>query len=316
MSGESKALIALLAREDMREKFAAAMSDLTANAFEKNHILETLDELCAISDSEQLYALDKGITSEWANRETFANSRQQIRDFADIREYVVFRNMYKLFEWEKNTYTVSVTGAGGAVTTLNTQKRNGRGILSAEYNCKCTVPLKAEIADGWEFVSWEINGVTYDTPEVELNARTAGTDGRIIAKLNTKLSETTDAPLQIKEISTAKKAGYIVLYNPNSTEVSTAGLYLTDKPEKLDRWEIPARSVPAYGELLIVTDNNKTESALHQLQANFSLKKGETLILSDKGGNILAEVPVPDIPEGSVYAFQDYGQYRAVPSAD
>ena len=91
---------------------------------------------------------------------------------------------------------------------------------------------------------------------------------------------------------------------------------LTDKPEKLDRWEIPARSVPAYGELLIVTDNNKTESALHQLQANFSLKKGETLILSDKGGNILAEVPVPDIPEGSVYAFQDYGQYRAVPSAD
>ena len=60
-------------------------------------------------------------------------------------------------------------------------------------------------------MSWEINGVTYDTPEVELNARTAGTDGRIIAKLNTKLSETTDAPLQIKEISTAKKAGYIVL---------------------------------------------------------------------------------------------------------
>ena len=81
-------------------------------------------------------------------------------------------------------------------------------------------------------------------------------------------------------------SGYIVLYNPNSTEVSTAGLYITDKPEKLDRWEIPARSVPAYGELLIVTDNNKTESALHQLQANFSLKKGETLILSDKGGNI------------------------------
>ena len=99
-------------------------------------------------------------------------------------------------------------------------------------------------------MSWEINGVTYDTPEVELNARTAGTDGRIIAKLNTKLSETTDAPLQIKEISTAKKAGYIVLYNPNSTEVSTAGLYLTDKPEKLDRWEIPGvrRAADSHGQ--------------------------------------------------------------------
>lgn len=316
MSGESKALIALLQRADMRAKFAATMSDLTANAFEKNHILETLDELCSMSDSEQFYALDKGITSEWANRDTFADSRRQIREFAEARADVVFKYMYKLFEWEKNTYTVSVTGAKGAVTTLNTQKKNGRGILSAEYNCKCSVPLRAEIADGWEFVSWEINGKLYDTPEVELNARTAGADGRIIAKLNTKFSETTDAPLQIKEICTAKKAGYIVLYNPNSEAVSTAGLYLTDKPDDIGRWEIPSRSVPAYGELLIVTDNNKSEAALHQLQANFSLKKGETLILSDKSGNILAETPVPEIPEGSVYALQDYGQYRAVPSVN
>ena len=315
MSGRSKALWALLKREDMRELFASTMSDLTAGAFGKNNILETLDELCEMSDSEQLYALDKGITSTWANRDTFADSRRQIRDFADIRQFVVFRDMYKEFGWEDNTYTVSVTGAQGAVTWLNTQRQNGWGILSAEYNCKCSVPLKADVAEGWEFVSWEINGVTYDTPEVELNARTAGADGRIIAKLNTKLSETEDAPLLIKEISTAKKAGYLILYNPNAQAVSLSGLYLTDKPENLQRWELPAQSIPAYGELLIVADNNKTQEALRQLQCSFSLKKGETLTLSDRDGNIIAQLPVPDIPEGSVYQLQDYGEYRAVPSA-
>ena len=315
MSGRSKALWALLKREDMRELFASTMSDLTAGAFGKNNILETLDELCEMSDSEQLYALDKGITSTWANRDTFADSRRQIRDFADIRQFVVFRDMYKEFGWEDNTYTVSVTGAQGAVTWLNTQRQNGWGILSAEYNCKCSVPLKADVAEGWEFVSWEINGVTYDTPEVELNARTAGADGRIIAKLNTKLSETEDAPLLIKEISTAKKAGYLILYNPNAQAVSLSGLYLTDKPENLQRWELPAQSIPAYGELLIVADNNKTQEALLQLQCSFSLKKGETLTLSDRDGNIIAQLPVPDIPEGSVYQLQDYGEYRAVPSA-
>ena len=315
MSGRSKALWALLKREDMRELFASTMSDLTAGAFGKNNILETLDELCEMSDSEQFYALDKGITSTWANRDTFADSRQQIRDFADIRKFVVFRDMYKEFGWEDNTYTVSVTGAQGAVTWLNTQRQNGWGILSAEYNCKCSVPLKADVAEGWEFVSWEINGVTYDTPEVELNARTAGADGRIIAKLNTKLSETEDAPLLIKEISTAKKAGYLILYNPNAQAVSLSGLYLTDKPENLQRWELPAQSIPAYGELLIVADNNKTQEALRQLQCSFSLKKGETLTLSDRDGNIIAQLPVPDIPEGSVYQLQDYGEYRAVPSA-
>lgn len=315
MSGRSKALWALLKREDMRELFASTMSDLTAGAFGKNNILETLDELCEMSDSEQFYALDKGITSTWANRDTFADSRQQIRDFADIRKFVVFRDMYKEFGWEDNTYTVSVTGAQGAVTWLNTQRQNGWGILSAEYNCKCSVPLKVDVAEGCEFVSWEINGVTYDTPEVELNARTAGADGRIIAKLNTKLSETADAPLLIKEISTAKKAGYLILYNPNAQAVSLSGLYLTDKPENLQRWELPAQSIPAYGELLIVADNNKTQEALRQLQCSFSLKKGETLTLSDRDGNIIAQLPVPDIPEGSVYQLQDYGEYRAVPSA-
>lgn len=315
MSGRSKALWALLKREDMRELFASTMSDLTAGAFGKNNILETLDELCEMSDSEQLYALDNGIISTWANRDTFADSRQQIRDFADIRKFVVFRDMYKEFGWEDNTYTVSVTGAQGAVTWLNTQRQNGWGILSAEYNCKCSVPLKADVAEGWEFVSWEINGVTYDTPEVELNARTAGADGRIIAKLNTKLSETEDAPLLIKEISTAKKAGYLILYNPNAQAVSLSGHYLTDKPENLQRWELPAQSIPAYGELLIVADNNKTQEALRQLQCSFSLKKGETLTLSDRDGNIIAQLPVPDIPEGSVYQLQDYGEYRAVPSA-
>lgn len=115
MSGESKALIALLAREDMREKFAATMSDLTANAFEKNHILETLDELCAMSDSEQFYALDKGITSEWANRETFRRTAaSRYADFADIREYVVFRNMYKLFGvGEKHIHRIRHGGGRG-----------------------------------------------------------------------------------------------------------------------------------------------------------------------------------------------------------
>lgn len=310
MSGESKALKALLQREDMREKFAAVMSDLTAYAFEETHIKEVLDELCEISDNEQFYALDKGITSTWARRENFAESREQIRSFADMREFVVFRDMFRLYEWEDERYSVSVTSADCAVTTLNTQRKKGRGVLSAEYHVNCSVPLSAEIADGWEFVCWEINGQSYDTPELTISADMADSDGRVIAKLVTQQKETTGAPLQIKTICTEKKAGYFVLYNPNSTAASTGGLYLTDKPEELQRWQLPALTIEPYSELLIVTDNNKTQEALRQVQANFSLKKGETLILSDAEGNIISSVEVPDIPAGKVYKLQSYGGYR------
>lgn len=310
MSGESKALKALLQREDMREKFAAVMSDLTAYAFEETHIKEVLDELCEISDNEQFYALDKGITSTWARRENFAESREQIRSFADMREFVVFRDMFRLYEWEDERYSVSVTSADCAVTKLNTQRKKGRGVLSAEYHVNCSVPLSAEIADGWEFVCWEINGQSYDTPELTISADMADSDGRVIAKLVTQQKETTGAPLQIKTICTEKKAGYFVLYNPNSTAASTGGLYLTDKPEELQRWQLPALTIEPYSELLIVTDNNKTQEALRQVQADFSLKKGETLILSDAEGNIISSVEVPDIPAGKVYKLQSYGGYR------
>ncbi len=312
MSGESKALIALLKRDDMKEKFASIMSDLTAYAFEQSNITETLDELCALSDSEQFYALDHGVTSTWANRETFESSRQQIRDFAGVRKTSVFNNMYRLFEWENEEYSVSVTASQGAVTTLNSQTRKGRGSLWASYNKEVSVRLSAQTADGWEFVKWEINGSDYDTPELILTAAMADSDGSISARLVTQRSQTANQPIQIKTICTKAQAGYIVLYNPNSEAVSTSGLYLTDKPETLQRWAIPAEIIPADGTLLIVTDNNKTQQALYRLQASFSLKKGETLILSDDSGNILGSVAVPEIASGYVYSLQDYGEYRVV----
>ena len=310
MSGESKVLQSLLQREDMREKFAATMSDLTAYAFEENHIREVLDELCEMSDNEQFYALEKGVTSTWARKETFEESREQIRSFSELREFVVFRDMFEQFGWEDERYTVAVTSAECAVTKLNTQQKKGSGIITAEYHINCSVPLSAEIADGWEFLRWEINGQSYDTPEMLISVDMADSDGRVIAKLITQQKETTGAPVKIKTICTEKKAGYFVLYNPNSTAVSVGGLYLTDKPEDLQRWQLPAQTIEPYGELLIVTDNNKTQEALRQVQASFSLKKGETLILSDGEGNIIASVEVPDIPDGKVYRLQSYGGYR------
>lgn len=313
MSGESKAMIALLKREDMRQKYAAVMSDLTAYAFEENHINETLDELCEKSDNEQMYALEHGYTSDWANPGSFADSRDQIRKFAKVRKRVVFGDMRKLFEWSGEEYSVSVSTARGAVTTLSSQQKKGRGSLWATYDKEVSVKLSADIADGWQFVRWEINGQQYNEPEVTISAEMADGEGRVTAKLVTEQAQTTDSPIQIQEICTRKKAGYIVLSNPNAAPVSTAGLYLTDKPDNLQRWEIPAQTIPAGGTLLIVTDNNKSQEALHQLQCSFSLKKGETLILSDSGGNILRSVDIPGIADGNVYALQDYGSYREVP---
>ena len=307
MSGESAMLKALLAREDMCEKLADTLCDLMAGAFSTENILETLDELCEKSDSEQMYALNRGIISEWANEGTFADSRQQIRDFAEKRSKAVLKDLCRNFGYEAEYYDVSVTGARGAQAALCSQKTVG-GIVSSSYFTQCGVTISAQPFDDYDFVRWEINGRDYAEPVVRITADMAQ-DGRVTARLVVERRELSGEPLRVSAICTDKGAGWIRLYNPNAQAASTAGLYLTDGEEDLTRWALPDIKIEPNAELLIVMKNNKTEDALMQVQASFSLKAGETLILSGKDGRILQSVPIPDIPSGRTYILLDSGKY-------
>lgn len=307
MSGGSKALKALLKRKDMRERFANTICDIMSSAFSTENILETLDELIEMSDPEQLYALEQGITSTWANVWTFADSRQQIRDFAENRHVYVYRDIAKCLRYQNTTYDISLTGASGAEARLSTQSTVG-GVIFGSYFVDCGVEISAEIFEGYKFVKWEINGEDYYEPSVTITYSMA-TMGRAAVRLYTEAVTLHDVPLQISEISTDDNAGWIKLYNPNAEAVATGGLYLTDGAENLTRWEIPAVTIQPQSELLIVMNNNKTSDALMQYQASFSLKAGETLILSDSDGNILRSVPIPEIAEGGVYTLSSSGKY-------
>ncbi len=307
MSGESKALIALLEREDMRVKLTNNLCDIISGAFSTENILETLEELIEKSDPEQMYALERGITSEWANPWSFADSRDQIRDFAQGRKNYVARHICKQFGYESETFDISLTGARGAAASLNSQTTVG-GLIYGSYFTACGVPISAEVFEGFGFLKWEINGEEFFEPDVTITSDMAR-DGRVDIKLFTEQAELHGLPPRFTEICTAKGAGWIKLYNPNSEPISTRGLFLTDGEETLKRWELPSYTIKPREELLIVMKNNKTNDALMQYQANFSLKAGETLILSDSEGSVLRRVPIPEIPESGIYTLGDNGDY-------
>lgn len=307
MSGASDMLIALLEREDMREKLANTICDLTADAFSAGNILATLDELIEKSDNEQMYALKNGITSTWANEWSFEESRQQIRDFANNRSWIVLRDIAKNFDYEQEYYEITVTGAKGANVSLSTQTTVG-GVISASYFTQCSVNVSADVFDDYEFVKWEINGKEFFTRDLTITSNHAQ-NGKVSVKLYIQPREISGEPLRISEISTDKGAGWIKLYNPNEESISTDGLYLTDGEENLTRWALPTLTIEPKSELIIVMKNNKTTDALMQVQANFSLKAGETLILSNNNGKVLASVPIPKLEQGSVYALLDSGKY-------
>ncbi len=309
MSGESKALIALLKRPDMQQLYANIMSDLTSYAFETEHILEVLDDLCEMSDDEQFYALERGKTSTWAHRGTFADSREQIRDFAKNRKLFVMADMRENLRTlvDPATYKVTVYGSSGAATYLSTQKAEG-GTLTGRYYYDCSVKLCADVYDGYEFIKWEINGKEYTEPELMLD-ETFAEDLKITAKLYVNKLEVTDQPLRVIEICTDSNAGWIKLHNPNSESVTTAGLTLTDDPLVPARWSVPVISLKPGESITIVMKANKTSDALMKYQTNFNLKQRETLILADADANILQSIEIPYMDEGRTYVLGANGRF-------
>ena len=184
MSGESKALQALLAREDMQALFANTMCDLMAYAFSTEHINEVLDDLIEISDPEQMYALELGITSEWARSHNFEESREHIRQFAEYRSTVVLNEMMSVLGYSLNMYDVSASCNEGADIWLNTQKDVNR-VVYGTYFADNSVTLRADVYDGYKFVKWVVNDVEYTTPEVTVTSDMA-VDSNVFAKLYTE----------------------------------------------------------------------------------------------------------------------------------
>lgn len=91
--------------------------------------------------------------------------------------------------------------------------------------------------------------------------------------------------------SNGENDDWIELYNTTSTGIDLTGLYLTDDPLVLNKWQIPVGTAIAANDVLVIwTDDDVEQSGLH---ANFKLGlSGEALILSD-GVNTYDEVDYP-----------------------
>ena len=105
-------------------------------------------------------------------------------------------------------------------------------------------------------------------------------------------------------ISTASDASgkfedWIELYNTTSSPVSTAGLFLTDTLELLQKWELPDYTIPANGYAIIWADEDGGQGDMH---ANFKLSNlGEQLILTNADSLVIDSITY--LPQADDIAF-------------
>ncbi len=296
MQGGSELLLEVLKRSDMREKFANTVCDLIAGSFSPENALETLEKLISASDAECMYALNNGYTSSWANEQTFADSRQQIRDFAERRPAVMLKSMEKQFGYEHAFYTVTLHNPTGGAASLGSRTANGAETLSADYFTECRVPISAKTLPGYEFDYWEINGTVFRNPSVKLNASMADENGQIAVSLYLKKTGEQRA-VYVSELYTAGEGDWIELYNPSDSAVTLSGCFLSDDELDLRKWEIPQTEIPAGSALTIACKNNSQTSALKKYRTNFSLKTGEVLYFTDADGTVLSKADVVEMDE-------------------
>lgn len=310
MGGTSTFLKALLERDDMKVKLANTLCDLMYGEFSYDRALTVIEDKIELCDVECMYALDNGVTSSWARRETFADSRQQIRDFFKNRPNIIKRDIGKILGYDtENVFTVTMAVREGGTAYLNSVEINPSDSQTRSYFGECTVPIKAKAHIGYVFSHWDINGKEYTDPEMSITSDMAK-NGNITVKPVYEKTEVTDEPIYISKLYTSGGSDTITLYNPNSTDIRLSGYFLSDKKSQLDRWAIPTVTIKAESELVIVCKNNKDESALQKLITNFSLKTGETVYLSDSEGLIVSKVGVVDMEKDEMLVRKSNGWYE------
>ncbi|MCM1334503.1 MAG: CotH kinase family protein [Bacteroides sp.] len=308
MQGSSALLSALLERADMRKKFANTVCDLIGGAFSAESALETVEALIAESDPECMYALENGYTSTWARAETFADSRQQVRDFAVNRPDVMLRSLRSEFKYGDEMYAVTLHNPTGAESFLNSQKLDAAGSLGGRYFTACSVPIGAKVYPGYAFDYWTVNGNVYTSPSFELTSAMADENGEIEVFLYLKKAERSDS-VYVSELYTAGDGDWIELYNPSDTAAILSGCYLSDDELDLKKWALPRTEIPAKGTFTVACKNNDRLSALKKYRTNFSLKTGETLYFTDADGAILSKVAVVEMEEDQSLVRRLNGRY-------
>lgn len=316
MGGPSTIMKALFQREDMREMYANTMCDILSGAFNADNILETLDELAAECENELKYAAENGYISGWVNLWTISGNRYQIMDFANNRDYIVYRSMRSVFEIpkEEELYSIRLTNAEGAESRLNSRVlKNAGDIAETKYFSRFGVEIKAEMYTGYEFDHWEVNGEPCYERDLRITSDMDKTGTGVEVQLYTKRM-IGEEPLYIRELYTGGGSDWVELYNPNTVAVSTKEYYMSDDETLLNRWKMPTVTIPPESSLIITMKNNKSADSLRKLQTNFSLKVGETLFLSDMNGKIICSAEVVDMLETQSLKRFSNGEYRIVNS--
>ncbi len=101
---------------------------------------------------------------------------------------------------------------------------------------------------------------------------------------------------------------YVEIHNRSGAPVNLEGWYLSDKSEKLMRWQFPAVTLPADGYLAVHCSGEDRRQDPAHLHANFRISnKGDTLYLTNPAGVTVSYVKTPAMEPDQCWSLLETG---------
>ena len=308
----------LMERADCREMFTNYVCDLMNDSFSPESVYLAAQKLIPARDAELPHYLEtlppdiatmETVNAETANILLFAQNRPGYMHTFLQKDYALFYPYFLQIESPEDT-KVSVNSIDDAGSEFS-------GIYYADNS----LTLKASVNEGHRFAYWLVNGTQYKEAELTLSSDELkallsipipeqeefaapegfGTLGYAESGTNPTLDirlveeDLPDASFTISRIRAKGTDDLVEISNPSGHEVFLRGLYLSDDAADLKKTKVPERVLAPGESLTLYGKKNRLPSAFASPRLDFSLRKYETLYLSDENGTVLEEIPIPDL---------------------
>lgn len=287
----------VIKREDMLEKFLNIMCDLMYGEFSPESFRARQAELAAIRDNELYYALDHRKCADWFRTEYLQNYIREMLNYTDFRPMYIKKQINTYFGYEK-VYTVKVNSNDNAIININDREiEPSDAQYSASYYQGLNVYLSADVATGYEFDYWDVGGQKIYENEITVSEASEIT-------LVTK-AVNGESPM-ITFVKSSEADEYVIISNPYANDLSLSGLYFTDDSAELRKLQLPNVTLKQGERFVIYLENYTSEKNIEcagSVTADFNIKKGETLVLSNASNVILSKVLLPSLANSSRYEY-------------
>lgn len=287
----SDLLISLCKREDVRERFMSILCDIKNWYYSYDLVSETIDEFHVWRLHELVEASNNGKANVWS----VTRELDSMKEWLDTRDYTAEKQIEDAFPEYNKLYNVNVSPTDGAIININTVSlRPDDYTFKGDYFVGVDVPVSCELADGYEFEYWTVNGEKIYETEFILDGE-AYQDG-VKIELTVKA---VSARLRLSEVCyKGSDSDYIVIGNFTGETLSTKDMVIWDGGNA-EPYVLPNATLKSGQTLKLVCPNYSYADALGCIECPFNLKEGETLTLYTQGGEIIDELYLRDGNDGA-----------------